>query len=364
MIWRIGLLAAGPLVVGLLVGCDCEERVSDTDGVDTGPPPASVDPEPAARPSAIAPRPTDTSPPAPTYRIVEALEDDDHYAGSDPVEARRLVYRVLLHVPRSLGEPPPTVPSPAAELHVDVSADRLRARFVGAGWPVEAGTEVRLRGDRTGVYVFDPQGGRPLAPGQMAEWFQGGPPGRDPTTVRLRPPPPQEDVGSGALVCALLAEWSGQEREALVRRCGERGPPAMFRLGPWRAERTADVPVELPRSAVRADDESPPRPVVDSLSRAFVEPGLLARLEPKRNRLNTSVVDDDPPAEGLRVRNSSRTRIVITGHGIPIGWLDPGAEATFVGLRPGQHLIAGLRPLGQLAARPRGVIVPAGITVR
>jgi hypothetical protein len=322
-----------------------------------------VEPSPSPPPQPVVQRPPDP-PREPARRIVQALEDDDLYGSSERADARRIVYRVLLHVPRSLGDAPPTVPAPAAELHVDVSADRLRARFVGAGWPVGAGSEVRLRGDRPGVYVFDARGGRPLAPGQMAEWFQGGPPGGDSPAVRVRPPPPHEDVGQGALICALLAEWSGQEREGLVRRCGERGPPAMFRLGPWFGERTADVPVALPRSSVRADHESPPRPIAGSDSRAFVDPSLLSRLEPKRARRDRDPPDEDAPSEGLRIRNESRTRVVITGQGIPIGWVDPGADALFVGLREGQHLVAALRPLGQLALHPRGVTVPAAVTIR
>ena len=51
----------------------------------------------------------------------------------------------------------------------------------------------------------------------------------------------------------------------------------MFRLGPWRGERTADAPVELPRSALRADHVDPPPPIVDTTSRAFMSPELMAR---------------------------------------------------------------------------------------
>lgn len=346
--------------------CDGEtERPASTSALHEDAPP-SIEPDPAEAPQVIAP--SEPAPPAHRERrTVAALEGDDDWGSSEPVEARRLVYRVTLRVPRILGENPPTVSSPAAELHVDVSEDRLRARFVGAGWPVEAGSEVRLRGDRLGVYVFDPGGGRPLAPGQMAEWFQGGPPGRNPPRVWVRPPPPQEDVGSGELVCALLTEWSGHPPETLERRCADKGPPSMFRLGPWQAERTADVPVQLPRSALRSDHRDPPPPIADSQSRAFMEPALLARLEPSRRGRSSApgaTESGDPPAEGLRIVNQSEARLVVTASGVPVGWLDEGATGTFVGLRPGQHVIAGMRPLGQLAWRPRGVRVPATVTVR
>lgn len=346
--------------------CDCDARRPTSAVARHEDAPPSVEPDPAEPPRVIAP-----AEPASTVdrerRIVAALEGDDDWGSSEPVEARRIVYRVTLHVPRILGDNPPTVSSPAAELHVDVSEDRLRARFVGAGWPVEAGSEVRLRGDRLGVYVFDPEGGRPLAPGQMAEWFQGGPPGRTPPRVWVRPPPPQEDVGSGELVCALLTEWSGHPPETLERRCADKGPPSMFRLGPWQAERTADVPVQLPRSALRSDHRDAPPPIADSRSRAFMEPALLARLEPSRRRRSSAALaaeTEDPPAEGLRVVNQSEARLVVTASGVPVGWLDEGATGTFVGLRPGQHVVAGMRPLGQLAWRPRGVLIPATVTVR
>lgn len=138
----------------------------------------------------------------------------------------------------------------------------------------------------------------------------------------------------------------------------------MFRMGPWWAERTADVPVDLPRSALRADHHDPPGPVADRGSRAFVEPALLARLEPsRRRRQNAADPDEEPPTEGIRVRNESRSRIVVTASGVPLGWVESGATGTFGGLREGQHVIAAMRPLGHLAWRPHGVTLPATITV-
>lgn len=366
--------ARGWLVwVALFLGaaaCDCDRRSRDVPPSDpgTGAGPEKVsdppEPDPPPRPRAIAPRGPRDDHADDGWPIQPAALEDEGWAGSEPVEARRLVYRVHLRVPPVLGDAPSTIPDAAAELFVDASDERLRARFVGPGWPVEAGSEVRLRADNPGVYVFDAHGGRPLTPGELAEWFQGGPAGRNPAPVRVRRPPPQENPGTGELVCALLAEWAAQERETVMRRCGDDGPPAMFRLGPWRAERTADVPVELPRSALRADHVGPPARIANSDSRAFMEPALLARLDPKRARGGEETRAEDAPAEGIRVQNDSRTRVVITAHGLPLGWVDPGASGHFVGLRPGQHVIAAMRPLGHLAYRPRGIRVPGAIRVR
>lgn len=319
---------------------------------------------PAAPARAYAPQGIE-SPPEPERTIQPAAHEDDGWTSPEPVEARRLVYRVTLRVPGVLGVAPATIPAPAAELFVDVSAERLRARFAGPGWPVEAGSEVRLRSDFPGTYVFDAAGGRPVPPGELPRWFQGGPVTHAQLpAVGLRAAPPGETAGPGDLICALLAEWSGQDRANLLRRCS-RGAPAKFRLGPWRAERTADVPVQLPRHALRADHVDPPRPLTDVDSRAFMAPDLLSRLEPGRIRRSADEgPPQDAPSEGIRVVNGGRARVVITAHGVPIGWVEPGATGHFVGLRPGPHLIAGMRPLGNLGWRPREVRLPAEIAVR
>lgn len=364
---RGGLLPVLAVLLGV-TACDCNRRGPTEASAPTADPGAAdaPEPEPPEPAQPIAPSPTSARAAREgddAWPIADAPLEDEAWAGNEPVEARRLVYRVHLYVPPVLGEAPPTIPDAAAELFVDASEERLRARFVGPGWPVEAGSQVRLRRGEPGVYVFDARGGRSLPPGELAEWFQGGPAGRDPALVRVRRPPPQENPGTGDIVCALLAEWSGQERETLMRRCGD-GPPAMFRLGPWWAERTADVPVELPRAALRADHLGPPRRIAETESRAFMEPALLGRLEPERARGEDEEPSDDAPPEGIRVRNDSSTRIVVTAHGLPIGWVDPDAEGHFVGLVRGKHVIAAMRPLGQLAYRPRGVHVPASIRVR
>jgi hypothetical protein len=295
--------------------------------------------------------------------VVPTDVDHDH-ANDTPVEVVRLVYRVDFHAPRTLGEPPETMPTPATELHIDASADRLRARFEGPGWPVDAGSEARIRRDIGGAYVFDASGGRQLGPSMLAMWFQGGELSRlYPPAVAVRRAPPVESNAPGNIICALVAEWAGQRRDELEHRCGEGGGPLWFRVGPWRAERTAEVPVTVPRSAMRADHVEPPHAIVRPSNRAFLEPGVLARVPANRRRGAPPAPLPDAPTDGVRIVNDGPGRFVLLAQGMPLGWVDRGETATFVGLAPGEYLFAGLRPLGNLGMRPRNAVVPGEIRV-
>lgn len=323
------------------------------------PPDPSEPPPPAIADSTFGATP-DTSDFAPPP-ILEAHPDEEH-TSSEPVRARRYVYRVSMVVPAGLGDGNDRLALPSAELFVDVSHDRLRARFAGAGWPVAAGSEVRLRRDRPGVYVFDGEGGRPLAPGEMAAWFEGGPVTRRGPPLRVivgygparNAPLADDEEVPGELICALLAEWGAEDPATVMRRC-ERGAPYLWRLGFWRAEQTADVPVELPRSSLRADEGGAPAPIVAHASRAFVEPSGLSRIAASGP---ASPPLPGGPAEGLRVPNESATRAIVTVQGIAIGWVDAGATAHFVGLSPGTYEIGSIRPLGAVVQRGRAVVVP------
>ena len=321
------------------------------------------------------PPPAIGEPPSPTVRArvrdrpppVLPAHPDTESAATARVSARRYVYRVRMIVPAGLGDSSDRIARPSAELFVDVSHDRLRARFSGSGWPVGAGSEVRLRSDRHGVYLFDGEGGRPLEPRELAAWFEGGvvrrrgPPLRIyPAFGVLRRAPVDEDV-PGALVCALLAELAGEPREeALMRRC-ERGAPHLFRFGFWRAEQTADVPVSLPRSALRADELDPPPPVLSEPGRAFLEPSGLRRLSPSRPPPADAAPLED--GEGLSVVNDSAARVVVTIEGIAAGWVDAGERMSFVGLRPGSYEVGAIRPLGAVVARGPNVTVPGTFRV-
>jgi hypothetical protein len=307
----------------------------------------------------IAPTPVEAEP---TQTIVPAGARDLAYDVDDPLPVRRYVYRVRLAIPSALGDAS-DLATPGAELYVDTSEERARARFVGQSWPVEAGAEVRLRGDSPGAYVFDGAGGRPLLRGELGEWFEGGERRPGPgLSVRRDPTTPSGE--RGALVCALLAEWADEDREAVMRRCDGRAPIS-FRVGLWRAERTADLAIEVPRRSLRADELEPPTPIASSTSRAFYEPASLARIESATVRgEEIEATDPQAPGEGLLVINESATRIVVTAQGVPVGWIGPRASGFFVGLRPGPIWVGALRPMGSIALRPRLVSIPARTVLR
>lgn len=326
------------------------------------PPPADAPAPPAIGETLSAPRlraPHDREP-APARR---AAHHDRAYASDETVHAARYVYRVRMVVPPGLGTSTDRIALPAAELVIDVSQDRLRAQFIGSGWPVPAGSQVRLRRDRPGVYLFDGAGGRPLEPGELARWFEGGHVTRRGPPLRIiahglsrpdeDPSEPLEEI-PGELVCALLAEWAGEERENHMRRC-HAGAPQLWRLGFWRAEQTARVPLEVPRSALRADEHDRPDPIRSEHSRAFLEPEALSRIRPK------VPAGEGLPRGGLRVRNASATRVILTAQGIVIGWVDAGHEGWFEGLEQGTYRVSALRPLGAVVLRQQSVVVP-GVT--
>ncbi len=252
--------------LALAVGCVASASLGCARPEGAPPPPAPV-PEGAEVteweepevPEVAPPAVSDELPPslgdAPAPRVERAPAPDTAFASDEPVVARRVVYRVRIGVPGILGEPFVDIAVPAAELYLDVSVDRLRARFVGPGWPLHEGAEVRLRGDSPGAYVFDGAGGRSLEPGALAAWFEGGDPRPGPRAYVRRDTGVDDDDGPlpGPLVCALVAEWAGVPRSSVGARCGNAAPIA-FRAGAYRAERTADVPLTLPRSALRADE--------------------------------------------------------------------------------------------------------------
>ncbi|MDH5492148.1 MAG: hypothetical protein OEY14_09355 [Myxococcales bacterium] len=298
------------------------------------------------------------------FAVAPAFVSDPEYADDRLVPARRLVYRVSLRVPKSLGDAPDAVPPPTAELYVDLTADRLRARFVGDGWPVEAGSEVRIRSDQPGGYVFDGEGGHPLGPGQLATWFEGGRLRHEPSW-RVATPPARERRGAGPILCRFVAEWASHPPDLVARRCAEGGSAPSFRVGLWRAERTADVDVEIPRASLRADEEDPPEPIPERTSHAFLERRVLASMPPYRP-LPPHLVAGRPesaPEDGIRVRNRGRARAIVTVNGAPVGWVDAGHIAEFRGLRPGVFRIGAMRPLGLQTSQRRNVNVPAFLSI-
>lgn len=300
-------------------------------------------------------------------RVQPAPAPDRAYESNEPVAVRRVVYRFAIDLPAVLREPhPPLLPS-RGELQIDVTDDRLRARFLGSTWPVDEGSELRMRVDVPGVYLFDGQGGRPLPKNHLASWFLGDeiPPfRRTPLTIRRDPGPSVE--GPAELVCALLAEWTASPHEDTARQCSGGALPLGFRFGIWAADLTAIVPMSLPRSALRADAGNPPRTLVSAHQRSLLDAHEISKLAPLPARKNPDLPPppSGPPGSGvLRVSNPGATRALVVVAGVPIGWLQPGAAGEFGGFNPGYYRLAWIRPYGDYRALPAPFAIPGELAL-
>jgi hypothetical protein len=331
------------------------------------PPPPRAIPEATDWAARVGKPPFASGPPQPLAHpeVRTAVASDATEDSVELVPARRLVYRVSLLVPPSLQDRNAHVSAAAGELHIDASLQRLRARFVGPGWPVTEGVEVRLRPDVPGVYLFDALGGRSIGPGQLAAWFEGR------TIVDMREVQSRVrirreyrahagEISPGHLMCMLLAEWTNQPREAVQNRCFGLSPAQGFRFGPFSAELTAVVPLSLPRYSLRADDVDAPEPIAPAVSGAMLD--TFDHLKPMRAEPATA--DGGTPSAGpLEVANHTDTRAIIVVQGVPIGWVAAGERASFGNFAPGLYRVGALRPLGILRMPPRPIRIPGTLAL-
>jgi hypothetical protein len=300
-----------------------------------------------------APASPPQSPNAAERKIEPATLLDPEYASSELLGVRRVVYRLTVAVPAHLRQVKPQVSAPAGELLLDVGDHRLRARFVGPGWPVDEGSEVRLRGDVPGVYLFDADGGRPLSPGQLSTWFEGYSPGmrtRSELSI-LKDYNPAPSEGPGDLLCAFLAEWTGNPRDEVLRRCTGFLPPG-FRFGAWSAELTAIVQTSVPRYELRGDAADPPRLWPRRPDPQLIEAGAVSRIralplrarpEPSARPLETPAAVSGSERLPLILDNRTPARLVAVVQGVPIGWVNAYTRVRFYGLAEGLYEVAALR---------------------
>jgi hypothetical protein len=311
-------------------------------------------------------------------RVAPATATDRQFDSDEPVTVRRLVYRATIELPPGVrASHAPVLPSPS-ELHLDVAVDRLRGRFVGPSWPVEEGTEIRMRADVPGVYVFDGRGGRPIGPGHLASWFNGDEGEQFPRQpVRMRAQAGPSAEGPSELVCALIAEWSAQPRQAFESWCANGTLIQKFGFGVWNFDLTAIVPMTMPRSLLRADAVNLPKRLMNARPRALLDPRDIARLQPivvkpaAPNSANTNStapvlapIDAGPPGSGvLRAENRGLTRMLLVVQGVPLAWLQPRAALEFSGFTPGYYRVSGVRPYAQNAATPNPMVIPGELSV-
>jgi hypothetical protein len=232
---------------------------------------------------------------------------------------------------------------------------------------VPEGSEIRLRADVEGVYLFDSEGGRSLGAGQLAAWFEGRErrkvearvrvrreyrsrrsldAARDDTELRAEP---------GELVCSLLAEWTGHPREALTPRCQNGSLPPAFGFGPFSAELTAVVALHVPRYALRADDVDVPE-LPSFRSAVMLDEPALARFVPAR-------AAPEVPKGPLEIENHTDTRAILILQGVPVAWIGPGEQLRIDGLPSGSYRAGAVRPLGILRMTPRLLEVPGKLSL-
>jgi hypothetical protein len=261
---------------------------------------------------------------------------------------------------------PPLLPT-SGELHLDVGEDRLRARFLGTAWPIDDGTEVRLRADTPGVYLYDGAGGRPLPRNHLASWFLGDEvPHSRRTALTIRRDSGPSAEGPADMVCALLAEWTASPREETMRQCSGGALPLGFRFGIWVADITAIVPMSVPRSQLRADAVGLPRAFTSSRLRPLRDAREIAKLAPlsPRKYPELAPIEAGPPGSGsLRVTNHGAARTLVVVSGVPVGWLQPGAAGEFSGFNPGHYRVGWLRPYGQFALLPAPFVIPGELSL-
>jgi hypothetical protein len=300
-------------------------------------------------------------------RVQPATVADRAYETNEPVAIRRVVYRFGIDVPAAMREAHPPLLPTGGELHIDVSEERLRARFLGTAWPIDEGSELRLRSDAPGVYLYDGKGGRPLARNHLASWFLGDELvqfRRTALTIRRDPGPSAE--GPADLVCALLAEWTGSPREETMRQCAGGALPLGFRFGIWVADLTAIVPMSVPRSQLRADAVGLPRGVHSSRVRPLRDAREIGKLAPMSPRKYPDLPPSPAGAPGsatLRVTNHGSARTLIVVSGVPVGWLQPEAAGEFSGFNPGHYRVGWMRPYGQFSLLPQPFAIPGALTL-
>lgn len=368
---RVGIIATICALVGLLCGCNEPRRKPEL--APTAPPPlAAADERAPSWATEVGKSLAHGWQLGAASRVAPATVTDRLFDSDEPVTVRRLVYRATIELPPGVRAPhAPVLPSPS-ELHLDVAVDRLRGRFVGPSWPVDEGSEIRMRTDAPGVYMFDGNGGRPLAPGHLASWFNGDEGESFPRqSVIMRADPGPSAEGPSELVCALIAEWTAHPRQALESWCANGTLIQKFSFGVWKFDLTAIVPMTMPRSQLRADAVSLPKPLRNARHQALLDTRDIERLAPivvKPHSNNPALalppVDAGPPGSAvLRAENRGLTRMLLVVQGVAVAWLQPRAAVEFKGFNPGYYRVSAVRPYAQNAAIPNPMLIPGELQV-
>jgi len=268
-------------------------------------------------------------------------------------------------VPQPFRDRRAVLPPIAGELVTDISDRSIEGRFSGPAWPVPEGSAALVLRDRPGAMVHDGTGPRLLGPGRLASWFEGRLDGRSKSFLSVRRDygHNRTTTGPGEMLCALLAEWAAQPRDNVMRRCVGNVLPPGFRLGPWRAELTAVVPMNAPEP----DEESwkprgkQPARIQAPGNRPLMDPDEIAIFIPVRRQRSPRPARERDAS--LRFANNTSTSVMVIADGLPLGWVGSRSEQLFEGLTPDRYRIGAVRPLGRLCHGPRTLTLPGEIVM-
>lgn len=293
---------------------------------------------------------------------------DGEFSGEAPTAIVRARYAITLPDERA------TLVTERA-LRVDDQGDRASLMVVGTGLPSVPGMRVMARAGLTGFALVSPEGGRyrAVTPDELQTWFLGAS-SRAGTTLGFRRSDSTVIAARGGLTLVIATEREGPLRpltcralvamflggDAAAARVGCAGARMPVRVGlyarGWRSlalERAEFAEVRVPRASLAVPplgasaDLAPP---VRASEGAFFAPSELARLGGVRE-----------PRHTLTVHNALGREALVFVDDLAIGWIAAGAEATFVGLSAGQHVVRGRSLDGYERSRSTSVTFPATV---
>jgi hypothetical protein len=278
---------------------------------------------------------------------------------------------------------------------------RMRASFLGQGYPWPEGTELRARADKFGqVLVWpDAKSYRNVVPGALRSLFADRrldigplfvpkvtplPPGQwlgQPTVRSILTTPVAEiqidqasvpGAGLGAaLLCRMLVELSGVEPDNSICN-GELlplhaqltnapgGKLGFFVTSLGKKQEFALSAIQVPPEHATFQSSGLPIPTGGAVSRALLSSLRYRAAAPSAPSSSTAVLT---PSTGLVAVNRALSLRALIVDGIAVAWLAPGAEIALPELRNGQYAIAWRDFFGTFVEPSRNVVLPARVTL-
>ncbi|MGC4067712.1 MAG: hypothetical protein QM784_24295 [Polyangiaceae bacterium] len=287
-------------------------------------------------------------------------------------------------------------------MHIELAAaGRMRAVFLGQGYPWPEGTEIRARADKMGqVLVWpDAKSYRNIVPGALRALFAERrldlgplftpkvtnlPPGQWlslPTTRTILTTPVAEiqldqasvpGAGLGAaLLCRFLVELAGVEPDAhlcsgellplhaqLTNAPGGKLGFHVTAIGKKQDSTLASV--QVPPENARFQPTGVPAPPNGTLARSLLT-SLRTRSASVGSTPNPAAMLQ--PSSGLVAINRALSLRALLIDGVTVAWVPPGSEVSIPDLRNGIYSIAWRDFFGTYVEPPHNVALPARIAL-